>query len=339
MEMLMGLVEEMTKLFKESGEQLDSERRSTVCFQLMLFSEVEEEFKQLRKENEKLQNQNKKLTEQKKNLEASLVEKEKLCKELEKEKVHLMDNTKNQQKEKSLEHISSSADRGIISNLKDRMVELENTHVEIKLKIVELQQENTKLQQENELLKKQTEVLDDENESLRQRKPAKGLEQKIEELEARISLMQEETHINEIVMEERSNSFNSSEYGNTFELDKSEGSSFTFGDSRPQMTKPGRKIEIKSLLQKDIFGKFIVHGTKRSKGKKNSPLRKYNPYMGKRKLDFKIGSWRFGPLSLINCPDKKRMKLENLLVHVKLNPKITTSKQKDASEVLNVVED
>ncbi|OMO77950.1 hypothetical protein COLO4_24935 [Corchorus olitorius] len=140
------------------------------------------------------------------------------------------------------------------------------------------------------------------------------------------------SNINEIVMEERSNSFNSSEYGNTFELDKSEGSSFTFGDSRPQTTKPGRKIEIKPLLQKDIFGKFIVHGTKRSKGKKNSPLKKYNPYMGKRKLDFKIGSWRLGPLSLINCPDKKRMKLENLQVHVKLNPKITTSKQKDASE-------
>ncbi|OMO77881.1 hypothetical protein COLO4_24983 [Corchorus olitorius] len=65
METPKGLCEEMTKAFMEAGEQLNNEQRSSTCFKLMLFSEVQEEFEQLQLENDKLKNQNKRLKEQK----------------------------------------------------------------------------------------------------------------------------------------------------------------------------------------------------------------------------------------------------------------------------------
>ncbi|OMO49361.1 hypothetical protein CCACVL1_31054 [Corchorus capsularis] len=110
-------------------------------------------------------------------------------------------------------------------------------------------------------------------------------------------------------MRQRLNKFNSSDCDETLEIDKIKESRFTFGDSKPQNAKHGRKLEIKSFLQKDSFGKFIVSGKKRSKNKDNQSDKKFTPYMGKRKLDFKVGGGRLGPPSLMAGHDKKRLKL------------------------------
>ena len=55
-------------------DQLDGEERHKACFQLMFFSEIEEEFRQLMQRNDKTQN--KKVMEQNKRLESQLKEME-----------------------------------------------------------------------------------------------------------------------------------------------------------------------------------------------------------------------------------------------------------------------
>ena len=117
----------------DNADQLDCEEKHKACFQLMFFSEIEEEFRQLKQGNGKFKNQNKKVMEQNQRLESQLKEMEQEKQRWDRESSQIDDNIKLLQKEKSHQGQPSSFE---ISKLKAKIRGLENIHLEIKSKII-----------------------------------------------------------------------------------------------------------------------------------------------------------------------------------------------------------
>ena len=117
----------------DNADQLDCEEKHKACFQLMFFSEIEEEFRQLKQGNGKFKNQNKKVMEQNQRLESQLKEMEQEKQRWDRESSQIDDNIKLLQKEKSHQGQPSSSE---ISKLKAKIRGLENIHLKIKSKII-----------------------------------------------------------------------------------------------------------------------------------------------------------------------------------------------------------
>ncbi|XVF75048.1 hypothetical protein PTKIN_Ptkin13bG0157700 [Pterospermum kingtungense] len=199
MEMLKELAHEMTKDFAENVENLDREERQKLCFQLMFFSEIEEEFKQLKQENQRLKKQNKKCQKENRKLEDQLKEMKKFearVQEMEQENsISATERSKLGGIIKPVK-VQNSCQSAIsyakIVGLNARIKELENIHSDIKSRFTGLKQENEKLWQEKKEVEKRIQLLVEENDRLKDIQSPKLSEKEKSELEIKLSCVQEE---------------------------------------------------------------------------------------------------------------------------------------------------